>query len=447
MKKVFKRKLYSQMLEWKATAQGSTALLIQGARRVGKSTLVEEFVKNEYDDYIIIDFAYPPKTVLSIFEDLSDIDEFFNQLNFIYKKNLPRRKSAIVFDEVQKSPLARQAIKRLVADGRYDFIETGSLLSIRKNVKDIIIPSEETRLNLYPLDYEEYLWALGYTDLFGMIQERFRSKKSLGQAVNREMMKQFREYMLVGGMPQAVLKFIETRSLNEVDKVKRSIIELYREDLRKIDPSGNASALFFSIPGELHKNASRFEIGSVLVNGRLLNLAETLQDLIDSYTVLICRHSNDPNVGFALHSDSDRFKLYVCDTGLFITMAFWDKDYTENIIYEKLLLDKLGADLGYVFENMVAQMLKAAGNELYYYTWTEDGKRRYEIDFLTSKGTKIIPIEVKSSSYKSHSSLDRFVAKFPSRISNSFIIYAKDYQRQENIVYLPIYMTPCLPNS
>ena len=445
MKIVFKRKLYQSMLEWKKDSNGSTALLIQGARRVGKSTLAEEFAKNEYSSHIVIDFAFPPKNVVELFDDLSDLDSFFMQLQFIYKTDLPERKSVIVFDEVQKCPKARQAIKRLVADGRYDYIETGSLLSIRKNVKDIIIPSEETRVNLYPMDYEEFLEAMGNGNLFALLKKAYDAKKPLGQAANRSMMKEFRTYMLVGGMPQAVAKYIETNNLGEVDKIKRNIIELYAEDFRKIDPSGNATAMFYSIPEQLHKNASRYEVGAAMETARPDRVSEIIQDMADSYTVMICRHANDPNVGLALHSDSDKFKMYLCDTGLFITMAFRDKDYTENVIYEKLLLDKLSADLGYVFENTVAQMLKASGYQLYYYTWpADDGKRRYEIDFLLSRGHKVSPIEVKSSSYKTHASLDRFQSKFSSRISDSYLIYTKDYTREGSVTYLPVYLTPML---
>ncbi len=445
MKIVFKRKIYDRMLEWKKESNGATALLIQGARRVGKSTIAEDFAKKEYDTYVLIDFAFPPKNVVELFEDLSDLNSFFLQLQFIYKTELRERKSVIVFDEVQKCPKARQAIKRLVEDGRYDYIETGSLLSIRKNVKDIIIPSEETRLNLYPLDYEEYLWAIGEENVFPLLKLAFQSKKSPGQAANRAMLKELRRYMLIGGMPQAILKYIETKNLAEVDKIKRNIIELYAEDFRKIDPTGNATTLFFSIPEQLHKNASRYEVGAVVESARPNNISEIIQDMTDSYTVYVCRHANDPNVGFALHSDSSRFKMYLCDTGLFITMAFWDKEYTENEIYEKLLFDKLSADLGYVFENMVAQMLKASGYQLYYYTWaSEDEKRRYEIDFLISHKNKINPIEVKSSSYKTHSSLDKFRQKYSARISDSFLIYSKEYHREDSIIYLPIYMTPLI---
>lgn len=441
----FKRKLYSKMLDWKTRNNGSSALLIQGARRVGKSTIAEAFGRNEYESYILIDFAYPLKGTVELFDDLSDLDSFFNQLQFIYKKTLTPRKSVIIFDEVQKCPLARQAIKRLVADGRYDYIETGSLLSIRKNVKDIIIPSEETRVNLYPLDLEEFLWATGDNVTYGLLLSAFQNKKSLGQAAHRALMKTFRLYMLIGGMPQAILTYLTTKNLQEVDLIKRNIIELYSEDFRKIDPTGNLAEMFFSIPEQLGRNVSRYEVSSVIDGARASRMRESIQDMKDSYTVMVCRHSNDPNVGFNLHSNSDKFKLYVCDTGLFITMAFWDKDYTDNEIYERLLLDKLNADLGYVFENVVAQMLKTSGHELFYYTWpTPDKKKYYEIDFLISNKNKINPIEVKSSGYTAHKSLDEFSNKFSSRIGQNTILYTKDLMRKEGVDYLPVYMAPFL---
>lgn len=433
------------MLRWKNESNGSTALLIQGARRVGKSTLAEEFARKEYDAYIKIDFAFPPRNVVKLFDDLSDLDTFFLQLQLIYKRELPRRKSVILFDEVQKCPKAREAIKRLVADGRYDYIETGSLLSIRKNVKDIIIPSEETRMDLHPLDYEEFLWAIGEESVFPLIKMAFDAHKSVGQAANRAMMKELRRYLLVGGMPQAVLKYIETKNLAEVDKVKRNIIELYAEDFRKIDPTGAVTAMFFAIPEQLSRNISRYEPGAAVGGVKSDRIAEVIQDMADSFTILICRHANDPNIGLALHADSNRFKMYLSDTGLFVTLAFWDKDYTENEVYEKLLLDKLSADLGYVFENAVAQMLTASGYRLFYYTWpSEDGKRRYEVDFLLSHGKKLYPIEVKSSSYKAHASLDFFRNKYSQRIDNSYLIYTKDYSREAELIYLPVYMTPLI---
>ncbi len=438
---IFKRKLYCKMLAWKKERDGETALLIQGARRVGKSTLAEEFAKNEYESYICIDFTDAPQAIKDLFTDVSDLDKIFFWLEFHYKVKLVKRKSAIIFDEVQDCPLARQAIKKLVKDHRYDYIETGSLISIKKNIRDIRIPSEETRITLYPMDYEEFKWALGDTTTIQMLKEAFDRKMSLGDAMARQLMRDFRLYMLVGGMPQAVETYLNTNNLEAVDNKKREIIELYADDFRKIDPTGRATRIFYSIPGQLGKNASRYKISSVLVNGRQERVEELLQDMEDSKVILLSRHADDPNVGMSLHSDSNRYKMFLNDTGLFITLAFWDRDITENIIYQKLLTDKLSADLGYVYENIVAQVLKAAGNELFYHTWpNESGKHNYEIDFLISRGNKICPIEVKSSGYKAHISLDAFCKKFSDRISQRYLLYTKDLREDGKMIFAPVFM-------
>ena len=442
---VFKRKLYDTMLKWKTERDGATALLIKGARRVGKSTLAEEFAKNEYESYLLIDFSEASEEVKGLFSDISNLDDIFVRLQFIYDVTLFPRKSAVIFDEVQDCPMARQAIRKLVKDHRYDYIETGSLLSIRKNTKDIRIPSEETRVTLYPLDYEEFRWALGDKVSIPLLQTTFEQRKSLGDAVNRKLMRDFRLYMLVGGMPQAVSSYLETKNLGAVDAVKREIIELYDEDFYKIDPTGKAARLFRAIPAQLNSNASRYQVSSVLENDRQDSVSEIVQEMENSQTVIIARHANDPSAGLALHGNVEKYKMFVCDTGLFITLAFWDNVYTENIIYEKLLSDKLKSDLGYVFKNMVAQMLRAAGNELYYHTWpTENGKHNYEIDFMLSRKGKICPIEVKSSGYKTHASLDAFRDKFSSRILQSYLVYTKDFRQDGETILLPVYMTPLL---
>lgn len=439
---VFKRKLYSEMLQWKSESNGATALLIKGARRVGKSTLAKQFAEQEYESAIIIDFAKCKKEVRDLFDDISDLDYIFMRLQMIYKCDLKVRKSVIIFDEVQKCPNARQAIKYLIEDGRYDYIETGSLLSIRQNVEGIIIPSEEHEVTLNPLDYEEFLWATGDETTIPNLKFFFDRKRSLGDEANRNLMRQFRLYMLIGGMPQAVITYLETNNMSKVDTVKRQIIRLYENDFMKIDPSGNASRLFHAIPSELTRNASRYMVKATTDGGRQSRLAETIFDMGDSMVVNLAYHANDPNVGMALHRDSDRYKMFICDTGLFVTLAFWDKKFTDNLIYEKLLSDKLSADLGYVFENIIAQMLKAAGHELYYYTFPSmTSNHLYEIDFLLSNGTKIIPIEVKSSGYKTHASLDAFCDKFSSRISSRYLIYTKDLRKDESIIYLPAYMS------
>lgn len=366
---VFERKIYQKMLEWKKESNGKTALLIKGARRVGKSTIAEEFAKKEYSSYILIDFSIAPKEIHELFQDLSDLNYLFLRLQLIYHVNLEKRNSVIIFDEVQKEPYARQAIKHLVKDGRYDYIETGSLLSIKKNVKDIIIPSEETRIEMTPMDFEEFRWALGDKATIPILKKAFENEISLGDDVNRRLLRDFRLYMLVGGMPQAVNEYIETNNLSLVDKMKRSILELYQDDFRKIDSTGRASLLFSAIPSELSKNASRYQVSSVLENAKADRVLGIIGDMKDSLTVNVAYHANDISAGMSLHENINRYKLFVKDTGLFVTLAFMDKDSTENVIYEKLLNDKLDADLGYLYENMVAQMLYANGNKLFYYTF------------------------------------------------------------------------------
>jgi predicted AAA+ superfamily ATPase len=429
------------MLQWKQERDGKTALLVKGARRVGKSTIAEEFARREYDSYLLIDFASASEEVKSLFNDLMDLDYIFLRLQAIYHVILQERRSVIIFDEVQKCPLARQAIKQLVKDHRYDYIETGSLISIRKNTENIIIPSEETRIDMFPMDYEEFRWALGDTATVPLLRQFFDKHIPLGQAF-RKAMRDFRLYMLVGGMPQAVNEYLDTNNLCKVDTVKREIIDLYFDDFLKIDPSGRASQLFQAIPSELSKNASRYQVGSVLSDSERKNLSEVLKAMKDSMVVNFSYHANDPNVGFSLNSDRDLYKMFVGDTGLFVTLAFWDKDVTENVIYEKLLSDKLSANLGYVYENMVAQMLTATGNKLFYHTWpTENSNHNYEVDFLLSRGSKIWPIEVKSSGYKTHASLDAFCKKFSDRISNRYLIYTKDFKKDEATTLLPVFMT------
>lgn len=440
--KVFRRKLYDKMLQWKAERGGSTALLIKGARRVGKSTLAETFAKNEYDSYLFIDFTEVSQDIRDLFNDISDLDSLFLQLQFKFHTRLYPKKSVIVFDEVQNCPMARQAIRKLVNDGRYDYIETGSLMSIRKNVQNIRIPSEETRMTLYPMDYEEFRWALGDEVTIPLLNDAFEMRKGLGDAVTRQLLRDFRLYMLVGGMPQAVSKYIETNNLGAVDAIKREILELYADDFRKIDPTGKATKMFYAIPGQLNSNATRYQLSSVVEQAKKDRVEEIIQDMEDSQVVMIAHHSNDPNVGLPLHEDSDRYKMYLNDTGLFITLAFRDKDITENVICQKLLNDKLSADLGYVYENVVAQMLKASGNELFYHTWpTESGKHNYEIDFLLSRGSKVCPIEVKSSGYKTHASLDAFMKKYPERTVQGYLLYTKDMRKDSRILLTPVFMT------
>ncbi len=438
---MFKRKIYDKMLLWKEESDGRTALLIEGARRVGKSTVVEEFAKNEYESYILIDFSTASKGVKDLFQDISDIDYIFLQLQLQYKTDLYERKSLIIFDEVQLCPLARQAIKSLVKDHRYDYIETGSLISIKRNVKDILIPSEERKINMYPMDYEEFLWATGDVTTMGLLKNIFENKKAVGDQVNRKLMRDFRLYMLVGGMPQAVDEYICSNNFRKVDQVKRDILKLYEDDFRKIDSTGRISLLFDSIPAQLNKNASRYQVSSVLENERADTIMDLISEMQDSKTVLVAYHANDPNVGMGNSKDLSKFKLFLADTGLFTTLIFKDRDFTENIIYEKLLNDKLSTNLGYLYENVTAQILAANGNKLYYYTLlNEKSRHNYEIDFLLARKNKICPIEVKSSGYRTHASLDAFREKFSDRILQRYLVYTKDLKKDEDIICVPIYM-------
>ena len=356
------------------------------------------------------------------------------------------RKSLIIFDEVQRCPLARQAIKHLVKDHRYDYIETGSLISIKKNVSNIVIPSEERRINMYPMDYEEFLWAVGDNTSFQLIKKFYELGKPLGQQMNRQLLRSFRLYMLVGGMPQAINEYITTNNFKMVDMVKRDILNLYKDDFMKIDPTGRASLMFESIPAQLNKNASRYQVSSVLSdNTRAEDVLQLIAEMKDSRTVLVSYHANDPNVGMSSNKGLTKFKMFICDTGLFTTLMFKDRDFTENDIYEKLLSDKLSANLGYLYKNIVAQILTANGNELFYHTFmNEESRHNYEIDFLLARKNKICPIEVKSSGYKSHTSMDKFSEKYSNRILWKYLVYTKDYCKDHDLFCLPIYMTPFL---
>lgn len=438
----YKRKLYNTMLKWKSERNGDTALLIQGARRVGKSTIAEEFARNEYKSYILIDFSKVSKEVSDLFNDISDLNYLFIRLQFIYQIPLYERESVIIFDEVQLQPLARQAIKHLVKDHRYDYIETGSLISVRSRSRDILVPSEETKVDMYPMDYEEFRWTLGDTTTIPLLRTAFEKKMPLGDAVHRKLMRDFRLYMLVGGMPQAVSAYIRTNNFTAVDQAKRDIIALYEEDFGKIDDSGRARALYDAIPSQLSRNAMRYQVGRAIDKERVDRLENIVKVMDDSMTVNVAYHSDDPNVGLALTKNKEYFKMYASDTGLFVTLAFKDSDITENVIYDKLLNDKLSTNLGYVYENVIAQMLRATGKNLFYHTIPyAEGKKYYEIDFVIPDKHKISPIEVKSSGYKAHKSLDEFCSKFSDRIMNRYLIYTKDYKRENGVEYVPVYMT------
>ncbi len=443
MVRIFRRKLYDRLLEWKRVQNGKSAILIEGARRVGKSTLVEQFAKNEYESYILIDFNEASDEVKSLFSNLMNKNFIFLQLQAIYNVVLKERRSVIIFDEVQKCPLARQAIKYLVKDGRYDYIETGSLISIKKNTKNITIPSEEERVTLYPMDYEEFRWAIGDEATVPLLRTFYDRQLPLDKA-HRDKMRDFRLYMLVGGMPQAVNEYIETNNFSMVDHVKRGIIKVYQEDFQKLDETGRLETLFMEIPSQLSQASNRYKPYTVLGDVNDEKLVELLKDLEDSKTALFSYHSNDPNVGMSLTKDRSKFKIFCADTGIFVTLAFWDKDHTENIIYQKLLNDKLNTNLGYVYENMIAQALATTGNKLFYYTWPKDETHYYEIDFLLSRGSKLYPIEVKSSGYKSHASLDAFCHKYSHVVGQRYLIYTKDLKKDHEAILLPVYMTPFL---
>ena len=444
MDTLFRRKIYDEMLVWKKESNGESALLIEGPRRVGKSTIVRLFAQNEYRSHVIIDFAKASTEEKNLFNDISDLDYFFTRLKLLKGISLYERESVIIFDEVQQYPIARQAIKYLVEDGRYDFIETGSLISIHKNVDNIVIPSEEESLCMYPMDYEEFRWAMGDKETIPLLKELLEKKRPLGDDVNRKMLRDYRLYMLVGGMPQAVSKYIETRDLMKVDKVKRGILRIYEQDFHKLDKTDKAKAIFRAIPSELYKNSTRYQITTVLGRINSDSIRGLIEMIEDSKTVNIAYHSNDPNVGMELTSDKSSYKMYVCDTGLFVTLAFWDKKFTENIIYQKLLNDKLEANLGYVYENAVAQALASSGNKLFYYTWLDENNHPFEIDFLLSRGSKLWPLEVKSSGYNKHKSLDEFCRKYSGRISSRYLVYTKDLRKDCETTMIPIYMAGLL---
>lgn len=442
---IFKRKVYNDLLKWKQQSNGETALLIKGARRIGKSTIAEVFARNEYKSYIAIDFANASKDIHNLFEDLSDLDYIFMRLQSEYGVKLEKRKSVIIFDEVQRCPMARQAIKYLVADGRYDYIETGSLISIRKNIAGILIPSEETQITMYPLDFEEFLWATGEEMKMEMVRYAFEHLRPIGDSTHRKLMRNFRLYMIVGGMPQVIHTFIKTNDLERTDAVKRQILDLYEDDLKKADPTGKATRIFRSIPSELCRNTSRYHVSSVVKHARVNRLGEIWQDLDESLTVNFSYHCTDPNVGLSLKSEMDCFKLFLCDTGLFVTLAFRDKKFTDNTLYNKLLSDRLSVDLGYIYENVVAQLLKASGNELFYYTFPKkDSQLNYEIDFVITRNEKICPIEVKSGAFRTYTSMEAFLKKYHQRIDSAYLLSNKDVRKENEVQILPVYMTGLL---
>ena len=443
---MFKRKVYDKLKEWKDTYNGKYACLLEGARRVGKTTIAEEFAKNEYQTYIKIDFSNITDELLDVFKDINKLDLFFLRLQTETGIDLFKRKSVIIFDEIQLYPKARQAIKHLVADGRYDYIETGSLISIKKNVKDILIPSEEYKIQVYPMDYEEFLWATNGNP--GIYKKILESKMSLGDSTNRTLMKEFRIYMAVGGMPQAIETYIETNNLSAVDKVKRRIIDLYSDDLKKIDSSGRLGNIYLSIPSQLALKRKRFSIKEATQKQKTSKDEERFFDLVDSKIVLPCYNVTQPDIALELTKDFDYFKLYFSDIGLFTTMLFDSGKGIEDNIYSKLLSDKLESDLGYLYENVVAQMIVASGRNLYYHTWRDKDKTHSnEVDFLITNKNKIIPIEVKSSSIKNHKSIDLFVEKYSQIVGRRFLFSQKDISHDGMLELMPIYLVPFILES
>lgn len=442
---LLKRKIYDRLLDWKQKSNGSTAILIDGARRVGKSYLCELFASREYRSHITVDFGNAPREILDlILNESYNLDLFFAKLSVFYSVPLYRRESVIVFDEVQQCPRARQLIKYLVADGRYDYMETGSLIRLKKNVKDIVIPSEEEHIELFPLDFEEFLWALGDEVTAPLIKDCFHTRKPLGQALHRKIMNDFRQYILVGGMPQAVLEYLKTRDFEAVDRVKRRILNLYRDHVSKFAEGyeDKVFAVFDGIPGQLSKKEKKYKLSSIAPKARFRSYEDSFIWLNEAMIVNTCFNATDPNVGLALSADHATQKCYMADTGLLITQAFLDRPYMENELYRAILFDKLDINEGMILENVVAQMLRRNGHKLYFYSRSDPQNREnhMEIDFLIMEAKKVCPIEVKSGNYKSHASLDKFRAKFSSKLGNSYILYTKDLMIKDGIVHLPVYM-------
>lgn len=437
----FKRKAYEKLLDWKNNYAGKYSVLLEGARRVGKSTLVEQFAQQEYEMYILIDFAHVSNDVLDCFNDIGDTELFLLRLQAITGVQLIKGKSAIIFDEIQLFPQARQALKYLVRDGRYHYIATGSLISIKRNVKDIVIPSEEKHIQLFPMDYEEFLWATGNSS-YELIGELFDKRKEVGNSVNRKLMRDYRIYMAVGGMPQAVEAYVDGKNFVEIDEIKREIIRLYENDFKKIDPPGHLGAIYKSIPAQLSKNAKRFVLSRATGKKKTNKDNERLFDLLDSKTVLISHNTTDPRISLSLTKDEGSYKLFLADTGLFVTLMFMDRASVENELYSKLLSDKLPANLGYLYENAVAQTIAAHNRELYYHSWKkEKNTHSYEIDFLIAHGAKVNAIEVKSSNIGKHESLSVFRKKFSNIVGDTCILSQKDIKRTGDILNIPIYMT------
>ena len=449
-----KRKIYENILKWKKESNGATALLIEGARRVGKSYIAEKFAKENYKSFILIDFSKVADEVKRLFNDyLDNLDYLFTYLSQYYGTKLYERESLFIFDEIQFCPKARGAIKHLVADGRYDYIETGSLISIKKNVKDILIPSEEEKLKMYPFDFEEFLWAMGNDTLMDFIKECYEKKKPLGQALHRKAMDYFKEYMIVGGMPQAVEMYSKTRDFEKVDKIKRNILNLYREDIRKHSEELNLKVeqIFDTIPSQLQKHEKKFNISSLDENARYRNYEGAFYWLNDACLVNIAYNTTEPNIGLGQRMDTNSLKCYMFDTALLLSMTFNEKNIVNEEIYKKILFDKLSFNEGMILENIVAQMLVSSGRKLYFFSRNEreDSSETMEVDFLISADKitsrhNIIPIEVKSGDRYTFASLKKLKNKYSDYLDKSIIIHTKDLKEDDDIIYIPIYMTALL---
>lgn len=449
-----KRKIYEDILKWKKESNGKTALLIEGARRVGKSYIAEKFAKENYKSYILIDFSKAPNEIKELFENyLDNLDYLFTYLSEYYGKKLYKRESIFIFDEIQLCPRARGAIKHLVADGRYDYIETGSLISIKKNVKDILIPSEEEKIRMYPFDFEEFLWAMDNNTIMDFIRECYKRRKALGQALHRKAMDYFKEYMIVGGMPQAVEMYADTRDFEKVDKIKRNILKLYREDIRKYaeDLNLKVERIFDTIPSQLQKHEKKFNISSLDENARYRNYEGAFYWLNDACLVNIAYNTTEPNIGLGQRIDSNALKCYMADTGLLLSMTFNEKSIVNEQIYKKILFDKLSFNEGMLMENIVAQMLVSSGRKLYFFSRNDrnDAADTMEIDFLISKDLitskhNIIPIEVKSGDRYTFTSLNKLNNKYKEYLAQGIILHTKDLKEEEGVLYLPLYMTQLL---
>ena len=454
-----KRKIYSKLLEWKKKHKGDTALLIEGARRIGKSYIVEEFARNEYESYILVDFSKVNPQVVDFFNlYLDDLDMLFMNLKLYFKRRLtPRRakdeeaSSLIIFDEVQFCPRARAAIKHLVADRRYDYIETGSLISIKKNVKDIMLPSEEHTIEMFPMDFEEFLWAMGDEMLMPYIRMQFDRRLPMG-TFHRRAMDYFRQYLIVGGMPQAVLKYVETRDFEEVDEIKRDILALYRNDIHKYadNQETKVAAIFEEIPGQLQKHEKKFVLSVLQGEARMRNYSQAFFWLNDAKIINCCYNSTEPSIGLKLNEERTTLKCYMGDTGLLMSHTFDENEISDNELYREILFGKLSTNEGMLYENAIAQMLVAAGHKLYFYTRYDSEKHRndIEIDFILSNNSKlkykIYPIEVKSTARYSTASLTKFCELYRERIGGCYVIHPKNLSVKDNITYIPAYMAFCL---